>query len=584
MSSKEEPHTQTTIKCEGCDTEFEINWFCKNINWFCKNCAASLCDACKTRHETDRFLSRHNIVPRTGQVIREHDSSKVTEPCPDHPTKEISGYCKDCDVPCCISCIAEKHRRHDVTTIEMKYMECEDKLNEMAIDIKKHTLTQLQSSVEEFQEMINSSEKKFEDVKKKINKFRQELKSTVDTACNSLVDEIDKKQKEQKNDIHVVIKELENLIKENELFISLCGDKIRKGGLDVIQLSNSPPPSKVQFLYISNISNGTPDFAPGRDLIKIISKRVWELRWNDHKDDAANAPIPKNTLSKPVKHEMSTGKASATMPIIDVKIVNTFDIEIVDTSVVPTGKGTAWVASIADDTMHMYDDKGKKLKSVTVSKGTNIWDIAVKRSGDIIVCNRDNKVRLVTANGEVATMIDTAPFFPKGVCLTEREDIVVCMVGPYDQNHVTIYSPDDKRKVKDITVKDSKGTLLLTNPYRVVMNGEDISVVNGGSNVVTASQDGTLRWVYDGAGAKLGKVMAAQGFCVDKFRNLFISDYDNHCVHYVDREGDLIEIILTREQHGIGWPYGIGVDTETGDAWVGSGHIRKIWVLQYLRQ
>ena len=195
--SSQEPHTQATIKCEGCDTEFDINWFCKN-------CAASLCDACKVRHETDRFLSRHKIVPRTGQVIREHDSSKVTEPCPDHPTKEISGYCKDCDAPCCISCIAEKHRRHDVTTIEMKYMECEDKLNEMAMDIKKHTLTQLQSSVEEFQEMLNSNEKKFEDVKKEINKFRQELKSTVDTACNSLVDEVDKKQKEQKNDIHVV--------------------------------------------------------------------------------------------------------------------------------------------------------------------------------------------------------------------------------------------------------------------------------------------------------------------------------------------------------------------------------------------
>ena len=116
-----------------------------------------------------------------------------------------------------------------------------------------------------------------------------------------------------------------------------------------------------------------------------------ELRWNGHKDDAANAPTHNNTLSKPVKHEISTGKANATMPIIDVKNVTTFNIEIAGTSVVPTGEGTVWVASVFHDTMHMYDDKGMKLKSVSV--GTNIWDIAVKRSGDVIVCNKEKRKR-----------------------------------------------------------------------------------------------------------------------------------------------------------------------------------------------
>ena len=208
----------------------------------------------------------------------------------------------------------------------------------------------------------------------------------------------------------------------------------------------------------------------------------------------------------------------------------------------------------------------------------------VKRSRDIIVCNQDNKVRLVTTHGEVTKLIDNAPFAPRGVCLTEREEIVVCMSGKGDQNHVAIYSPDGKRKVREIVVKDSKGKQLLTNPLRVVMNGEDISIGNYGSNVVTTGQDGSLRWVYDGEDAKLGKAIAARGLCIDKFRNLLISDYNNHCVHYVNREGGLIQILLTRDQHGIGWTYGIGVDTETGYAWVGSGSRRKIWVFKYLRQ
>ena len=64
-----------------------------------------------------------------------------------------------------------------------------------------------------------------------------------------------------------------------------------------------------------------------------------------------------------------------------------------------------------------------------------------------------------------------------------------------------------------------------------------------------------------------------------KIRNLLISDYNDHCVHYVSREGGLIQIIMTWAQHGVELPYGIGVDKETGEAWIGSGGVKKIWYL-----
>ena len=68
--------------------------------------------------------------------------------------------------------------------------------------------------------------------------------------------------------------------------------------------------------------------------------------------------------------------------------------------------------------------------------------------------------------------------------------------------------------------------------------------------------------------------------CVDKFCNLLISDWGRQCVHYVDREGVLIQLLLTREQHGIEYPFGIGVDNETGKVWVGND-IKKIGIAKY---
>ena len=158
----------------------------------------------------------------------------------------------------------------------------------------------------------------------------------------------------------------------------------------------------------------------------------------------------------------------------------------------------------------------------------------------------------------------------------------MCMSGHGDRNHMAVYSADGKSKVRDIVVKNYKGKQLLTDPYRVVINGENISVLNYGSNVVTSGQDGKVRWVYDGSQAKHGKLVAV-GMCIDKFYNLLISDYDNSRVHYVDREGVLIQILLTGEQHGVECPWGIGVDDEAGRLWVRT-HEKKIMVVEYLKE
>ena len=594
MSSKQPsvfPPAQQTIKCAGCDSGL-------NINWFCKNCASSLCETCKTRHETDQFLRSHRIESRTGCVIRAHGSSNVNERCLEHPDKEISGYCNDCSVPSCMTCITEKHRRHDVIAIEMKYKECEVKINETVIDIKKNAIVRLQSSIEDLREKLNTSDRKVEDVKSEVDKFRQQLKNAVDKSYDKLIFELEERQTEQKTAISDIIKDFEKQISENQQIMSVCADKISKGGLELIEFCKVPIPSYIH--TIPDISQVTPKFVPQGNLVQTIMQDLGEIRWEGTVTSSGK------DMTAPSRSESSHGKERKTMmcyrsesvsiltedgkiegkstvlrPTTGVKVISTFDTENACISLVITDKGNAWLSGQHCDALYMYNDRGSKVKSVTVRKGSYIWDICVKRSGDVIVCYKDNKVGVMTAKGEVSTPIDTAPFSPQGVCLTEREEILVCMAGQKDRNHVAVYLADGQSKVRDIVVKDSKGKQLLTDPYRVLMNSENISILNCRSNVVTAGQDGKVKWVYDGAQSKLGKVDAV-GMCIDKFCNLFISAYGNDCVHYVDREGCLIQIILSNEQHGICLPWGIGMDNETGDIWLGSFN-RHVKIFRYLQ-
>ena len=52
------------------------------------------------------------------------------------------------------------------------------------------------------------------------------------------------------------------------------------------------------------------------------------------------------------------------------------------------------------------------MRSVTVSEGVGIRDMVVRQTGEIIMTNKDKKVRCVSKNGTVITLIDTAPFDP----------------------------------------------------------------------------------------------------------------------------------------------------------------------------
>ena len=307
-----------------------------------------------------------------------------------------------------------------------------------------------------------------------------------------------------------------------------------------------------------------PEFVPGRELIEIIKDGVGKIKYREVKQEIVSKE-PGHTTK-----DFETGK-------FQVQKVGSFKSKIDVTAMATAGNNTAWVADYDSDTMYLYDSRGKILRSVTVKKGEYINDVVVKRSGDVVVATTDQKVRMVNKNsffekGKVTILIDTSPFNPYGVCLTDTEQVVVCMRDKENKSrsHVAVYSSDGRRKVSEVRGRGVDNENLFTNPYRVVQIGEDFCVVNRGENVVNVDRTGRVRWVYDGRGANLKKHLDPSGICSDKDRNVLVTDYYNNCVHCLDREGRLIQMILTGRQVGMRDHYSISVDKETGQVWVGN--------------
>ena len=225
--------------------------------------------------------------------------------------------------------------------------------------------------------------------------------------------------------------------------------------------------------------------------------------------------------------------------------------------------------------MFLYDDKGKMLKSFTVRKSVAVLDIVVKRSGILVVCTDDRMLRLITSRGKVRTIMDVSPFKPTGLCLTAEEKIVVCLGEQRTNNHVAMFSAKGKTRIRKITVRDSAGRGQMSDPTRVVMNGEDITLLNWNYSVITFDLDGRLKWVYDGYQHRrlYGGIFNPRGLCIDKNGNLLISDTDGCCIHYVDRDGHLLRMLLTEKEHGIKYPCELGLDDETGKLWIGT----EVW-------
>ncbi|KAK3108533.1 hypothetical protein FSP39_010053 [Pinctada imbricata] len=203
---------QTFVECGICKGN-------ANISWFCKNCPTSLCDACATTHRKEKQFKSHTIVERNYTVLRLFGPAKIAEQCEVHPEKDISSYCNKCDVPCCISCLVQNHQRHEISTIEDKYLDAEKRLNvyykQLDIDVRP----KVDEMEDQAREDVKEDNFRVEKVINDINEFRKDFIQNFNRSCDDLitkVNQISKKTTESVGEIEKSKKTIELLKKKSK--------------------------------------------------------------------------------------------------------------------------------------------------------------------------------------------------------------------------------------------------------------------------------------------------------------------------------------------------------------------------------
>ncbi|KAK3092461.1 hypothetical protein FSP39_003087 [Pinctada imbricata] len=529
---------------------------CSDINaaWYCKNCPGSLCGKCAEEHKTHSNYNVHSMVPRSYTMVRLHGPAKIAEQCKIHSDKEITTYCKHCKVPCCVACLAESHQLHPVLPIENVYLPAELMLNDYVKELDEDVIPKLDQMGDHLLKYALSNNDLIAKVEKEVKAYGETLKNMVDHSCDSLLERLHGQA--SKHDVENIRKEIRDEKQKVENTKRDIIDKIQEGKLDLIEYH--PPKYNLLIPSILIPKSGRPSFIPNKSIYhEIIQHQIGEIGFSD-------------VISVDVDKPWTVYKSSS------------FPSKIHATSITLAGENEAWVMYYGSNTMYLFDVTGREVKAITVKGSGDINGMSITHSRDMIFTNEDKKVRRVSRRREVSVLIDTAPFSCYGACLNEKEEIVVCMSDQDERNHVAIYSPDGSRKLSVIRGRDYQGKQLVTDPYRVTSNGEDLCILNISKSLVCVDREGNVMWVYEGEQAKLGRPFYPLGLCVDKHHNILVTDNNNDCVHHVDKDGKLIQVILTQDKAALRMPWGICVDDATGLVWVGNNN-KEITTVKYNR-
>nr|XP_022287564.1 uncharacterized protein LOC111100195 [Crassostrea virginica] len=262
---------------------------------------------------------------------------------------------------------------------------------------------------------------------------------------------------------------------------------------------------------------------------------------------------------------------------------------VVQKSLSVTGvKHCSHISCVTPDRVWVSDDiniiltdtaTGKQLHSVKHSLYSDSGKHTVNYEGELIyIDEEDNIIKLCNDMKTTTTLIkhtDTT-WIPRCVyCSPSSGDL---LVGMWRQDTYTgkVMRYDNTGKHKQTIPHDDNAphTLYESPVYITENNNGDVLVSDMVRAVVVTSGEGVHRFSYTGPPS--GPRLLPRGICTDVMSHILVSDDDTRRVQMLDRDGQFLSYVLTRQTPGMDYtPCGLSYDVTTHAVWVGSGSWRN---------
>ena len=494
----------------------------------CLNCEDYLCKQCHEYHTKVKTLKEHTyeIVVNQPHTSRVHDSEKRDSEkieCNIHG-KEHLLFCKPCNSEICEDCRTNAHKHHEVKTILLAASD-ERHLVIAATACLKARIPILDNTIE----LANIERDKHYKcsllVKRNIRSHAAGLKDsfcrTVDWAMNENLEEVNQIQKTETKQLDTYIDQvttdklsLVSKLKTSDDIVQNCSDKdILRMSADLKRKLSESIDDDGKSIYLYNIEYESTTLSSKE--IKTFVGNVNKTEKKEVKSFFRALPMPNLQLVK------------------EFRWVSSFDVSAY--SLLSTANESVWILQTSRESCCLYTKDGNRQKyydNIELSRNARL----LKKPDDTVLLWSDTSARIVsdTMEDDEANLFKVP--FSNGIacCLMLNGNLLV-----YNVKEKTFVEVDENDCVQR-EIKNEKLSAMLTSvPLYAVQTTFSILIIAQNNKVVSINNMGSI---INSFSCEYGSM---RGICVDKYNNVFVSDYANGVLRLFSPEGVYMRNVLT---------------------------------------
>nr|XP_022299087.1 uncharacterized protein LOC111107933 isoform X3 [Crassostrea virginica] len=233
---------------------------------------------------------------------------------------------------------------------------------------------------------------------------------------------------------------------------------------------------------------------------------------------------------------------------------------------------------------------GKQLHSVEHSLDSPTGIHTVNCEGELIYIDEEhNIIKLCNDMKTTTTLIKHTYTTWEPVCVycsPSSGDLLVGMCTAVYPRTGMVMRYDNTGKYKQtIPHDDNTPHTLYKDPWFITENNNGDVLVSDFDRhaVVVTSGEGVHRFSYTGPPS--GSRLLPLGICTDVMSHILVSDFSTDTVQMLDRDGQFLSYVLTRQTPGMDYkPHGLSYDVTTHAVWVGSWGNNTMSVCQYINR
>ncbi|XP_078311496.1 uncharacterized protein LOC144618741 [Crassostrea virginica] len=236
---------------------------------------------------------------------------------------------------------------------------------------------------------------------------------------------------------------------------------------------------------------------------------------------------------------------------------------------------------------------GKQLHSVEHSLQYSYTGIhTVNCKGELIYIDKERNIIKLCSDMETTTTLikrTDKTWEPLRVYSSPSSgDLLVVMWRRYTYTGKVMRYDNTGKHKQTIPHDDNTPHTLYKSPVYITENNNgDVLVSETLSNfhgaVVVTSGEGVHRFSYTGPPS--GSGLRPLGICTDVMSHILVSDGITSTVQMLDRDGQFLSYVLTRQTPGMDYkPYSLSYDVTTHAVWVGSANNNTMSVCQYINR